>query len=226
MEFGSGLTSIGSSAFYGCTGLTSVSTPSSLASLGSSAFQGCTSLVEAEINGTGLDLYNSSCVFYKCASLRRVVFGDGVTRLYRSYYSDYSNGRRDVSGTFGDCASLREVVVGSGVTDVADRFLWNVGNSGDGLSVSFGGRIGRVGYEALNNANVTTLGITLDNCAVGDRAFMDNPAVTLGSVDFSQIRSMDGSAFSGCRNIVGVYPAGGDENQNQDLRIAGDVQGE
>lgn len=40
----SSVTSIGSSAFYGCSGLTSLSFPSGITSIGSSAFLGCSGL--------------------------------------------------------------------------------------------------------------------------------------------------------------------------------------
>ena len=95
------------------------------------------------------------------------------------------------------------MTVGSGVTEVPDYFLYGVGNAEDKLAVSFGGRIGRVGSCALNNANITNLGITLVNCAVGWSAFRDCPGATQGNIDFPQITSIDSSAFQGCTNIAG-----------------------
>ena len=46
------MTSIGSSAFSGCSGLTSVTIPSSVTSLSSSAFSGCTSLQSINFSGS------------------------------------------------------------------------------------------------------------------------------------------------------------------------------
>ena len=43
------VTEIGSSAFKGCTGLTSVVTPDSVTEIGGSAFKGCTGLPEITI---------------------------------------------------------------------------------------------------------------------------------------------------------------------------------
>ena len=201
VSFHNKLKSIGSSAFQGCTGITSVRTPTSLTSLGNSAFQGCTSLVSAEIDGTGIDLYSYGYnLFAGCSNLRRVVFGDGVKRLYCT--SQYYNGTTG-SGTFGGCPNLKEVVVGSGVTEIPDNFLYRVGNSEDKLTVAFGGQIVRVGSYALNNSNITSLRVTLSNCSVCYSAFSGNPAVTLESVDFSQIKSIESEAFRGCANICG-----------------------
>ncbi|MFA6860746.1 MAG: leucine-rich repeat protein, partial [Clostridia bacterium] len=51
-EVPSSVTSVGLGAFYGCTGLTSVTIPSSVASIGSSAFYGCSNLKNVTINSS------------------------------------------------------------------------------------------------------------------------------------------------------------------------------
>ncbi|WP_191014336.1 leucine-rich repeat protein, partial [Treponema zioleckii] len=46
------VTSIGYEAFYGCSGLTSVSIPESVTSIGASAFYGCSGLRKITFEGT------------------------------------------------------------------------------------------------------------------------------------------------------------------------------
>ena len=50
-EIGSAVTSIGGSAFYGCSGLTSVTIPNSVTSIGYSAFSGCDDLTSIVVEG-------------------------------------------------------------------------------------------------------------------------------------------------------------------------------
>ncbi|MBQ7712345.1 MAG: leucine-rich repeat protein, partial [Clostridia bacterium] len=47
-----GVTSIGVSAFSGCTGLTTVTIPSTVTSIGSYAFRNCTGLTTINFQGT------------------------------------------------------------------------------------------------------------------------------------------------------------------------------
>ena len=71
MIIGSGVTSIGSSAFYYCTGLTSVTIPNSVTSMGTCAFSGCTGLTSVTIPKSVTQMWYA---FYGCTALESVIF--------------------------------------------------------------------------------------------------------------------------------------------------------
>ena len=219
VEFGPSLTSIGQYAFSGCgslrcdivlpcvtsigdrafegSGIRSVKTSESLTYVGSYAFGWCGNLVEAEINGTNLNLGSSYDLFYDCQKLQRVIFGDGVTKLCEG------NGIYGSSRVFINCTNLQSVAVGRGVTVVPSYFLSKCGNAEDKLSVSFASLLTIVGSGAFNNGNITNLDIRLSNCIVGSYAFNSCSAVNTNNIDFSQVISIGDCAFEGCGNIRG-----------------------
>ena len=88
------VTSIGSSAFDGCTGLTGVEIPNCVTSIGNYAFRGCTSLASVVIPNSVTSI--GSEAFYKCTSLTSIVIPNSVTSIG--------------SEAFCDCTSLKTVV--------------------------------------------------------------------------------------------------------------------
>ena len=67
-----GMTSIGEYAFGGCSGLTSVMIPSSVTSIGSSAFDGCSILTSVTIPSSVTSIGDRA--FFGCISLMSVTF--------------------------------------------------------------------------------------------------------------------------------------------------------
>ena len=88
------VTSIGGGAFYGCSGLTSITIPNNVTSIGESAFLECSSLTSILIpdNVTNIGSY----AFYMCSALTSITIPNSVTSIG--------------FGAFTDCSSLREVI--------------------------------------------------------------------------------------------------------------------
>lgn len=84
-----GVTSIGSSAFGYCTGLTSIEMPSSVRSIGSGSFEGCSGLTSINIP-SGLTSIGSSA-FYGCSGLTSIEIPSSVTSIGSSAFYSCTN---------------------------------------------------------------------------------------------------------------------------------------
>ena len=81
-----GVTKIGNSAFYGCTGLQSVTIPKGVTEIGWGTFDGCTGLQSVTIleGVTAIGNY----AFAECTGLTSVVLPKSVTEIDESVFMD------------------------------------------------------------------------------------------------------------------------------------------
>ena len=120
LQYFTGLTSIGGSAFSGCTGLTSITIPSSVTSIGDLAFIGCSGLTSITIPSSVTSIGNLA--FNGCSGLTSITIPSSVTSIgYWAFY--YCTGLASITipesvmsigvGAFRDCSSLTSMSVDS-----------------------------------------------------------------------------------------------------------------
>lgn len=73
------VTSIGNAAFYGCTGLTSITIPDSISSIGKNSFAGCTGLTDIEIPDSVTSIDQKT--FTNCFRLTSITIPDSVSSI-------------------------------------------------------------------------------------------------------------------------------------------------
>ena len=98
----SSVTSIGEYAFYGCSGLTSLTIPSSVTSIGESAFYGCSGLTSLTIPSNVTSIGESA--FYGCSGLTSLTIPSNVTSIGES--------------AFYGCSGLTSFTIPSSVTSI------------------------------------------------------------------------------------------------------------
>ncbi|MBQ7924655.1 MAG: leucine-rich repeat protein [Clostridia bacterium] len=194
------VTSIGSSAFRDCSGLTSVVIPDSVTSIGNGAFKGCSGLTSITIPfvGASKNATENTSVFgyifgYTTSTSSSTI--DGATYQYYNsssstsykyyhYYIPTSLKKVTITGdgigerAFYDCSGLTSVVIGEGVKTIGKWAFYNC----DGL---------------------TSIEIPDSVTSIGDDAFIDCDGLTSIEIPDS-VTSIGDDAFSSCYYLVEV----------------------
>jgi len=199
------VTSIGESAFRGCSGLTSVTIPNSVTSIGNSAFSGCSGLtsitIPNSVTGIGDGAFSGcsglSSVEFHCAqigswfsgmtSIEEVVIGNEVTSI--GYQA------------FKGCTSLTSVTIGSGVTSIGNQAFYGC----SGLtSVTIPNSVTSIGARAFEGCSGLT-SVTIPNSvtSIGYQAFEGCSSLTSITIPNS-VTSIGDYAFRDCSSLQKV----------------------
>ncbi|MCR5362334.1 MAG: leucine-rich repeat protein [Bacteroidales bacterium] len=185
----SGVTSIGEDAFYGCTGLTSITIPSGVTSIGGGAFLLCTGLTSIEIPSSVTTIGNSA--FQRCRVLTSIEIPSSVTSIG--------------SGAFQDCSSLTSIEIPSGVTSIGGWAFYRC----TGLtSITIPSSVTSIGKSAFYDCDgLTSITIPSGVTSIGDEAFSSCTGLTSIEIP-SSVTSIGSYAFYLCNNLTTVYYTG------------------
>ncbi len=155
-----GVTTIGDSAFLGCSGLTSVIIPNGVTTIGNSAFLGCSGLTSVTIPN-GVTAIGSQA-FYRCAGLTSVNIPSSVKRVgskafaYCTFLTDINipDGVTTIGdSTFLGCISLTSMTIPDSVTSIENYAFKNCNSL---KSVTLTNNVVNIGYLAFNGCAYLT----------------------------------------------------------------------
>ncbi|MBO5641514.1 MAG: leucine-rich repeat domain-containing protein [Prevotella sp.] len=149
---GKEITSIGSYAFYNCTGLTSVTISKGVTTIGDYAFHSCSELKSITIPESVTTIGNR--VFSHCSGLTNITIPESVTSI--GYYA------------FSDCTGLTSIAIPSGVTSIGKRTF---SGCTELTSIEMPGVKSIEGYAFENCKNLTSITIPSVVTYISDNAF-------------------------------------------------------
>jgi hypothetical protein len=204
-----GVTGIGNYAFYNCTGITGV-IPDGVTSIGSYAFYGCTGITGV-IPGSVTSI--GTYAFYNCTGITSVTIGNGITSIgERVFYGctglasvTIGNSVTSIgSSAFYGCTGLTSITIPASVTSIGSSAFGNCAN----LTVTI--QTGNITTTLTSNwgtifSNNTALSVIFGNgiTSIGNYAFYNCTGLTGVNIG-NNVASIGSSAFSGCTGLTSI----------------------
>ena len=179
-------------AFSGCSGLTSLTIPSSVTEIGSYAFEDCCGLTSLTIPSsvTSIGWY----AFEGCSGLTSLTIPSSVTEIGRE--------------TFMGCSGLTSLTIPSSVTSIG----WSAFSGCSGLtSLTIPSSVTSIGYYAFSGCSgLTSLTIPSSVTSIDDNAFSGCSGLTSIYVYPEKVPILGTGVFSGCdaKNCTVYVPTG------------------
>ena len=202
------ITSIGNSAFEGCTTVTEVVIPETVTEIGDNAFSGCENLTSVNIP-TSVTTINEGA-FANCSSLDSVAIPASVTEIGSNAFSSCTslntiNIPESVtsigSGAFEGCSKLDTVVIPESVTEIGSNAFSGCANLS---SVNIPSSIASINDGAFANCTSLDAVVLPENLTeIGNSAFTS--CTSLSTIEIPQtVANIGAAAFAGCTKLDSV----------------------
>ena len=207
------VTSIGESAFSGCSGLTSVTIPNSVTSIGNGAFYECSSLTSITIPNSVTSI--EDWAFYECSSLTSITIPNSVTNIGDE--------------AFESCSGLTSIEIPNSVTNIGTyafygcsdltSVIWNAKNCSSPsksenapfyavrtqiTSFIIGGNVDSIpNYLCAGMNGLASISIPNSVKSIGESAFYECSGLTSVTIG-NNVTSIGKRAFYGCSGLTSV----------------------
>ena len=205
---GDDVTSIGSDAFYKCSGLTSITIPNSVTSIRSSVFSGCSGLTSITIPNSVTSIGSST--FSGCSGLTSVTIPNSVTSIGSSAFRDCSNLTSITipnsvtsigSRAFQGCSGLTSVTIPNSVTSIEESAFRDCSKLN---SITIPNSVTSIGSYAFQDCSSLT-SVTIPNSVTSIGSFAFRGCTGLTSITIgNSVTSIGEDAFSGCSSLTQV----------------------
>ena len=170
---------IGSYAFRGCSGLTSLTLPASITSIGDCAFFNCSGLTSLNLPAGITEI--GSYAFDGCSGLTSLTLPAGITKIGDS--------------AFWSCSGLTSLTLPAGITEIGSSAFFNC----SGLTtLTLPDGITEIGYRAFDGCSgLTSLTLPDGITSIGEGAFKDCSGLTSIYVYAENVPEINSYSFEG-----------------------------
>ena len=181
------VTSIGNSAFNGCSSLNSITIPNSVINIGRLAFEG-TGIYNDESNWENDVLYIDNCLIQ-------------ARETFTGTYDIKENTRMIGGGAFWFCTSLESIIIPESVTNIGEYAFVGCESI---TSIDLPNRVTTIGKSAFGGCSSLTF-VTIPNSvtSIGESAFGDCSSLTSVTIPNS-VTSIGESAFGDCSSLTSI----------------------
>lgn len=201
----SSVTSIGNNAFTYCSGLTSISIPNSVTSIGYFAFSNCSGLVSVNISNFITTLENFT--FAGCSNLASVTIPNGITTLGHAVFAGCSNLTSVIvpnsvdsmgNGVFENCSALTSAVLPNDLTSISENTFYGCTEL---TSIVLPDSINTIGsYSFYNCSNLGSIVVPNNVTEIRSYAFKNCSGMTSVTIG-REVTSIGVSAFENCSSL-------------------------